>query len=83
MSQRAEPKRCPECGRGELIEITFREGSTQGEGEPIQEADTRQVETYSCGHTVTEGSLASADAERLEVERRSGEDVTDTPPDRG
>ena len=39
------------------------------------------LETYSCGHTVTEGSLATADAERLEVERRTSEDVTGPPPE--
>jgi len=49
-----------------------------------QQPESPILETYSCGHTVTEGSLETADAERLEVERRTGEDVTDPPEtDRG
>jgi len=79
MSQTAEPKLCPECGRGELIEITFREGSTQAEGEPIQEADTRQVETYSCGHEVIGPPLdrTAAGSDALEVERRDSGDTVE------
>ena len=79
MSQTAEPKRCPECGRGRLVEITFREGSTQGEGEPIQEADTRQVETYSCGHEAIGPPLdrTAAGPHALEVERRDSTDTVD------
>jgi hypothetical protein len=77
MSRTTEPKRCPECGRGDLVEITFREGSTQAEGEPIQEADTRQVETYSCGHEVIGPPLdrTAAGSDALEVERRGSSDT--------
>jgi hypothetical protein len=68
-------KRCPICGKGVLQHL----GSEMGESDQ-QQPETPILETYSCGHTVTEGSLATADAERLEVERRTGEDVTDQPP---
>ncbi len=79
MSQTAEPKRCPECGRGALVEITFREGSTKAEGEPIQEADTRQVETYSCGHEVIGPPLdrTASGPDALEVERRNSTDTVE------
>jgi len=72
-----EEKRCPICGKGVLKHLGPETSSE------MQRPEASILETYSCRHTVTEGSLASADAERLEVERRSGEDVTDTPPDRG
>jgi hypothetical protein len=62
-------KRCPICGEGILQHL----GTEASDG--IQQAETSILETYSCGHTVTEGSLATADAERLEVERRRSEDV--------
>jgi hypothetical protein len=63
-------KRCPICGEGVLQHL----GSEMGASE--QQPESPILETYSCGHTVTEGSLDTADAERLEVERRTGEDVT-------
>ena len=67
-----EEKRCPICGEGILQHL-----GTEGVDE-MQGAETPIVETYTCGHSVTEGSLASADADRLEVERReSGEIVPD------
>jgi len=74
-----EQKRCPECGKGVLVDITFRHGSTQGEGEPIQESDTRQVETYSCGHEVTGPRLdrTAAGSDDLEVERRRSDETAD------
>jgi len=67
-------KRCPICGKGVLKHL----GPEMGESD--QQPETSILETYSCGHTVTEGSLATADAERLEVERRSSEDVSGPPP---
>ena len=62
-------KRCPICGEGVLQHL-----GTEA-SDHVQRAETPILETYSCGHTVTEGSLATADAERLEVERRTSEDV--------
>ena len=69
-----EDKRCPVCGKGILQHL----GTEMSED--MQQADTPILETYTCGHTVTEGSLATADADRLEVERRRGEDTV-LPPD--
>ena len=80
MAYEAEPRRCPVCGLGTLVDIAFREGSTLAEGEAIQESDTRQVETYSCGHSILGSKLSSADTEVLDVEqRRSEETVTPLP----
>ena len=62
------------CGEGVLQHLGTEDG-TEG-----QQPDSPILETYSCGHTVTEGSLATADAERLEVERR-GSDENVHPPE--
>ncbi|MFN2589372.1 MAG: hypothetical protein ABR518_01195 [Actinomycetota bacterium] len=80
MTDEPEPKRCPLCGRGDLVDITFREGpNPEGVDEELQVADSRQVETYSCGHEVVGPSLAesAAAADDLEVERRASEDTAD------
>jgi hypothetical protein len=69
-----DDKRCPICGKGILQHL-----GTEGPGVQEQRADTPILETYSCGHTVTEPGLDSADAEILEVERRESEDVVDPP----
>jgi hypothetical protein len=65
-------KRCPICGVGVLQEL-----GTQS-GEQMQRPESRIVETYTCGHEVPEATLATADADRLEVERRSSEDTAAT-----
>jgi hypothetical protein len=72
-------KRCPVCGRGELVDILYTGGSSPEE--PQQGSDTRQVETYSCGHERIGASLdeaASPDSD-LEVERRTAEETVDPP----
>jgi hypothetical protein len=69
-----EERRCPICGKGVLKHL----GTEAGDDE--QQPDSPILETYSCGHTVTEGALASADAERLEVERRQSEETVDPGP---
>ena len=72
-----DDKRCPICGKGILQHL-----GTEGPPEvQEQRADTPILETYSCGHTVTEPGLDTADAEVLEVERRTGEDVVDPLPE--
>ena len=71
---------CPYCGLGTLTDLAFDEpaGTT---GEPQQQsADSRQVLTYSCGHREVGGSLANADPERLDVERRHSEETVDPSP---
>ena len=71
-----DDKRCPICGEGILQHL-----GTEGPEEQAQGAETPILETYSCGHTVTEPGLDSADADVLEVERRQSEDVVDPLPD--
>jgi hypothetical protein len=79
VSEQVEEKRCPECGNGVLVGVTFREGGTADADEPIQAADSRQVETYSCGHEVVGPPLdRSATAESaLDVERRTSEETAE------
>lgn len=78
MANEAEPRRCPLCELGTLVDIAFREGSTLAEGEAIQESDTRQVETYSCGHEVRGPRLdATAASDDLEVEHRTSDESPD------
>jgi hypothetical protein len=68
-----EQRRCPVCGVGVLRHL----GPEAGE-EP-QRPESPILETYSCGHEVATPALATADADRLEVERRSSEDTADPP----
>ncbi len=81
MSGSQESKKCPVCGRGELVDVSFREGGAGAEGEPIQTAETRQVETYSCGHEVVGPRLdrTAAGTQALDVERRTSEDAAEAP----
>ncbi len=78
---KGETKKCPVCRQGTLVEITFREGSAMESeaGEAIQEADTRQVESYSCGHEVVGPGLdeSAAGTDDLEVERRETDETAD------
>ncbi len=77
-----ESKRCPICGRGRLVDITFREGPQhEGVDEEIQTADTRQVETYTCGHEVPGPRLdeTAAGTDDLQVERRESDETGGTP----
>jgi len=64
-------KRCPICGVGELRHL-----GTES-GEVPQAAETPIGETYTCGHEVAGPTLAMADAERLEVERRRSEETVE------
>ena len=74
-------QRCPECGVGTLVEITYREGRAAGGDdleEEIQSGETRQVETYTCGHEVTGPRLdATAADDDLHVERRGSEETVE------
>jgi hypothetical protein len=69
---------CPVCGNGTLTDIGF-DAASMSDGEPAQTTDARQILTYSCGHTCVGPSLASANEEVLEVERRTSEETTDGP----
>ena len=63
-------KRCPVCGEGVLQHL----GS---EDAAMQRPESQLIETYTCGHEVTTPPLATADADRLEVERRSSDETVD------
>jgi hypothetical protein len=65
-------KRCPVCGEG-----TLRHLGTETPG--MQQPESPVLETYTCGHEVRGEVLATADAEALEVERRTSEDTADLP----
>jgi hypothetical protein len=56
---------CPICGKGTLITIDFGE----------QQPESRQVQTFTCGHEVEGARLQTADAEQLDVERRTSEEA--------
>jgi hypothetical protein len=73
----ASEKRCPACGEGILVDIAF----TAGTRDEKQSADSKQVETYSCGHEVIGPPLDREDEAggRFDAERRSSEDTV-TPP---
>jgi hypothetical protein len=79
MREDPERKRCPRCNRGVLVDVSYREGSV-GEGrEPIQTADSHQVETYSCGHEVSGPPLdrTASGSEALDAERRGSDETVD------
>ena len=46
-------------------------------GDDLQEPESPIRETYTCGHEVRGPTLATADAERLEVERRESEETVE------
>jgi len=70
-----DDRRCPICGRGVLRELG-------PEADAIQGPKTQQRQTYSCGHEIAEPPLeATAEDDRLEVERRATHDTVDPPPD--
>ena len=68
-----EDIRCPICGVGTLRDITY------GEGTPRQEADSRELQQFTCGHEVTGAALSTADTSKLDVEQRHSEETLDPP----
>jgi hypothetical protein len=67
--------RCPVCGVGTLADIDF------GGDENVQDTESRQVDTYTCGHEVARAPLEVADTERLDVEQRTSGDTAAPTPD--
>jgi hypothetical protein len=67
--------RCPVCGEGTLADIDF-DGDDQ-----FQDPESRQVDTYSCGHEVPRARLEVADTDRLDVEQRTSEEAAAPTPD--
>lgn len=78
MSERADAGTCPVCSRGTITDIVY--DAVPGTREPVQRADSAQLVIYSCGHRVPGPSLATADEERLDVERRASTDTVDPGP---
>jgi hypothetical protein len=56
---------CPLCGKGTLRQVDFGE----------QRPDSREVQTFTCGHEVEGARLETADADQLTVERRASEET--------
>ena len=56
---------CPICGKGTLRTVDFGH----------QQPESRQVQTFTCGHEVEGGRLRTADADGLDVERRQSEET--------
>jgi hypothetical protein len=71
----SEDRRCPVCGEGLLRDISYDAASEEGQQQP----DSRQLETYTCGHEVLGDRLDHADTETLDVEQRVSEETTPTP----
>jgi hypothetical protein len=71
-SDRSQDVRCPVCGRGVLVDVTYVAGE-----EPRIEAESVEVLVFSCGHETSGPRLATSDQERLSVERRTSEETTD------
>ena len=60
-----ESTTCPICGKGALVTVDFGD----------QQPESREMQTSSCGHEVKGGRLRTADADRLDVERRQSEET--------
>jgi hypothetical protein len=71
--------RCPICGAGVIRDIAFDAEARSDDDRPFQDPLAREITEYTCGHRVEGPRLATADQERLDVERRSSEDTTDAP----
>jgi len=76
MTKTPDVGRCPRCGQGTLVDVSFDLDSADPAADGMQEADSRQIETYSCGHTVVGPRLSSADQEAMTVERRTSDETT-------
>jgi C4-type Zn-finger protein len=61
----ADSTTCPVCGEGTLRTIDFRD----------QQPESRQVETFTCGHEVAGARLQTADSASLDVEQRTSEET--------
>ncbi len=81
MTTDSDTGRCPTCGEGALVDVSFDLDQADPVADGMQEADSRQVETYSCGHKVIGPRLSSADQEVMTVERRTSDETTMPAPD--
>ncbi len=81
MAKGSDAGRCPRCGTGTLVDVSFDLDPADPVADGMQGAESRQVETYSCGHTVLGPRLSSADQEAMSVERRTSDETTMPAPD--
>jgi hypothetical protein len=58
-----------------LVDVSFDLDPADPVADGMQEAESRQIETYSCGHTVVGPRLSSADQEAMTVERRTSDET--------
>jgi hypothetical protein len=70
---KANDTSCPVCGRGTLADIAFDAGRDRRSH--LQSAESRELVTYSCGHEVAGPSVGAADADLLDVERRTSDET--------
>ncbi len=76
MNGQGASHRCPVCGVGELVDVTYRGGSEGEAPEEMQLSDSLQVETYSCGHEVV-GERLDRTSDELEVEHRTTDETVE------
>jgi hypothetical protein len=76
----ARANRCPVCGEGTLADIGY-DAMPPTDREEEQQPESRQIDSYTCGHRVIGSQLASADATDLDVERRTSEEPAEPLPD--
>ena len=57
-----------------MVDVSF-DLDANADADGAQDADSRQIETYSCGHTVVGPRLSTADQEALTVERRTSDET--------
>lgn len=81
MTTGSDVGRCPRCGEGTLVDLSFDLDPADPVADGTQEAESRQIETYSCGHSVVGPRLSSADQEAMTVERRTSDETTMPAPD--
>jgi hypothetical protein len=60
-----ESTTCPICGEGTLRTVDFGD----------QQPESREVQTFTCGHEVKGARLKTADADQLDVERRESDET--------
>jgi hypothetical protein len=61
-----------------LADLAFDEAP---DGDIAQRPESREVSVFSCGHRARGARLESADADRLDVERRRSEETAEPLPD--
>jgi hypothetical protein len=76
MADGSESGRCPTCGEGTLVDVSFDLDAADPVADGMQEAESRQIEMYSCGHTIVGPRLSSADQDAMTVERRTSDETT-------